>query len=206
MSSLLIGICSPLQAVLVLQAPPDEAQPGRFSFCPRSPSWRRRREFSVDAVKATYLFRFSSYVEWPESRAKVISSSASSATKTWRCTWSGCSTAWSVDGRPAKVRRVRRQGSRRCAHSLRRRDRVPRRRARCASWRSASPCSSSPTDRDGLDGGGVINFIEVDRNLRFEISLDAADRSGLEDRFGTAVGGGPRGRKEREVKKPGACG
>jgi hypothetical protein len=31
----------------------------------------------------------------------------------------------------------------------------------------------------GLDGGGVINFIEVDRNLRFEISLIAADRSGL---------------------------
>ena len=34
-------------------------------------------------------------------------------------------------------------------------------------------------DENGLDGGGVINFIEVDRNLRFEISLNAADRSGL---------------------------
>ena len=34
-------------------------------------------------------------------------------------------------------------------------------------------------DEHGLDGGGVINFIEVDRNLRFEISLNAADRSGL---------------------------
>ena len=36
------------------------------------------------------------------------------------------------------------------------------------------------TDNEhGLDGGGVINFIEVNRNLRFEISLNAADRSGL---------------------------
>ena len=33
--------------------------------------------------------------------------------------------------------------------------------------------------RDGLEGGGVINFVEVNRNLRFEISLDAADRAGL---------------------------
>jgi hypothetical protein len=32
---------------------------------------------------------------------------------------------------------------------------------------------------DGIEGGAVINFIEVDRNLRFEISLNAADRSGL---------------------------
>jgi hypothetical protein len=32
---------------------------------------------------------------------------------------------------------------------------------------------------EGLHGGGVINFIEVNRNLRFEISLDAAERSGL---------------------------
>ena len=32
---------------------------------------------------------------------------------------------------------------------------------------------------NGIDGGAVINFIEVDRNLRFEISLNAADRSGL---------------------------
>jgi len=36
------------------------------------------------------------------------------------------------------------------------------------------------TDHElGLDGGGIINFIEVDSNLRFEISLIAADRSGL---------------------------
>ena len=34
-------------------------------------------------------------------------------------------------------------------------------------------------DEHGLDAGGVINFIEVDRNVRFEISLIAADRSGL---------------------------
>ncbi len=34
-------------------------------------------------------------------------------------------------------------------------------------------------DENGIDGGGVINFIEVNRNLRFEISLNAADRSGL---------------------------
>jgi hypothetical protein len=34
-------------------------------------------------------------------------------------------------------------------------------------------------DRHGLDSGGVINFIETDRNVRFEISLLAADRARL---------------------------
>jgi hypothetical protein len=34
-------------------------------------------------------------------------------------------------------------------------------------------------NESGLDGGAVINFVEVNRNLRFEISLNAADRSGL---------------------------
>jgi hypothetical protein len=34
-------------------------------------------------------------------------------------------------------------------------------------------------DEGGFSAGAVINFIEVDRNVRFEISLVAADRAGL---------------------------
>ena len=50
---------------------------------------------------------------------------------------------------------------------------------RCARAPSRGRSCSSPKTRLGLDGGGIINFIEVNRNLRFEISLNAADRSGL---------------------------
>ena len=36
------------------------------------------------------------------------------------------------------------------------------------------------TDEErGLDDGGIINFIEADRRVRFEVSLTAASRAGL---------------------------
>ncbi len=34
-------------------------------------------------------------------------------------------------------------------------------------------------DARGLDAGGIINFVEASRNVRFEISLIAADRARL---------------------------
>ena len=34
-------------------------------------------------------------------------------------------------------------------------------------------------DRRGLDAGSVINFLEADRNVRFEVSLGASDRARL---------------------------
>ena len=54
--------------------------------------------------------------------------------------------------------------------------------ARTRSLRAAAiqrPILIVTEDENGLDGGAVINFIEVNRNLRFEISLNAADRSRL---------------------------
>jgi hypothetical protein len=34
-------------------------------------------------------------------------------------------------------------------------------------------------DPHGFDAGGVINFLETDRNVRFEVSLGASDRARL---------------------------
>ena len=52
-------------------------------------------------------------------------------------------------------------------------------RARCAPARDRAADPHRHRRRTRLDGGGVINFIEVNRNVRFEISLNAADRARL---------------------------
>ena len=54
-----------------------------------------------------------------------------------------------------------------------------RARARCALRPLQRPILIVTDDKRGLDAGGVINFIETERNVRFEISLLAADRARL---------------------------
>lgn len=137
-------------------------------------------QFSTDAVKAAYLFRFASYVDWPD------------AAKPDSAFWIGVVGAedvavhlehlvngMSAHGKPVRVRRVRSARDLDGLHIL---------YVGANVFRSARPLrlraiempillvTDSPV---GLDGGGVINFITVNRNLRFEISLDAAKRSGL---------------------------
>lgn len=136
--------------------------------------------FSADAVKAAYLFRFASYVEWPDSARKGdafiigVVGAEDVAVHLERLL-----TGMTVRGRPAKVRRVRSAEDLAGAHILYVGARVFR-SSRPLRLRAIEKPILLVTDvREGLEGGGVINFMEVNRNLRFEISLDAADRAGL---------------------------
>ena len=137
-------------------------------------------QFSIEAVKAAYLFRFASYVEWPESMKGegpflIGVAGAESVAVHLEHLLNGMS----VHGRPAKVRRVRTADDLNGLHILYvgpnyfRGSRPLRERA------IEKPILLVTDSPGGFEGGGVINFIEVDRNLRFEISLDAAERSGL---------------------------
>ncbi len=136
-------------------------------------------QFSIDAVKAAYLFRFASYVEWPAlapDKPFVIGvfGAEDVAVHLERLT-----AGITIRGRPTKVVRLRSgdklggvcilyvgQRVYRGAHTL---------RARAGRL----PILLVTDNLDGLDDGAVINFIEVNRNLRFEMSVDAADRAGL---------------------------
>lgn len=137
-------------------------------------------QFSIEAVKAAYLFRFASYVEWPDSMKGegpfVIGiAGAEDVAVHLEHLLNGKS----VQGRTPRVRRVRTADDLSGVHILyvgTNQFRVSR-PLRLRAIRK--PILLVTDAREGLDGGGVINFIEVNRNLRFEISLDAADRSGL---------------------------
>jgi len=137
-------------------------------------------QFSVDAVKAAYLFRFAQYVEWPQSLPPNVpfvigvNGAEDVAVHLERLV-----PGLSVDGRPVKVQRVTRvqelDGIQILFISAKNFSRTRSLRARAIE----KPILLVTEDDSGLDGGAIINFIEVNRNLRFEISLNAADRSGL---------------------------
>ena len=136
--------------------------------------------FSADAVKAAFLFRFASYVEWPAESAPhgpfvIAVASAEEVAKHL----DGILPRVTVRGRPAVVRRVTRVEDLGGVHILYvGMDSLPRTRVlrRAALER---PILIVTDDVDGMDAGGVINFIAADRNVRFEVSLVAADRARL---------------------------
>ena len=137
-------------------------------------------QFSIDAVKAAYLFRFASYVEWPEkARGEPVFVIGIVGAEDVAVHLEHLVNGMSVQGKPAKVRRVSTAAQLDGVHILYIGARV---------FRSSRPLRARAMEKpilivtdavDGLDGGGVINFIEVNRNLRFEISVDAAERNSL---------------------------
>jgi hypothetical protein len=136
-------------------------------------------QFAIDAVKAAYLFRFASYVEWPPAAPDKpfvigVFGAEDVAVHLERLT-----TGVTIGGRPAKVARLRSGADLDGVHILYVGPRVYR-GARPLRQRAAKlPVLLVTENLDGLDDGAVINFIEVNRNLRFEISLQAADHAGL---------------------------
>jgi len=136
--------------------------------------------YSADAVKAAYLFRFASYVEWPGGRTGDapfvfgVHGADDVAVHLERLT-----TGMSLRGRRAEVRRIRSVADLKGVQMLYVGPLVFRGSRPLRAAAANLPILLVTDHDDGLQGGAVINFIEANRNLRFEISLDAADRCGL---------------------------
>lgn len=136
--------------------------------------------FSSAEVKAAYLHRFASYVEWPAAAPGdgpflIGVNGADEVANHLERLLVGVT----VNGRRAELRRVERAQDLPGVHIL---YIGPQSLARSRSVREAAvqlPILLVTDDASGFEAGGVINFIEVNRNVRFEISLNAADRSGL---------------------------
>ncbi|MEO8062125.1 MAG: YfiR family protein [Pseudomonadota bacterium] len=137
--------------------------------------------FSADAVKAAFLYRFASYIEWPEDAPAagpfvIAVYGAEDVAKQL----DELLPKMTVHGRPALVRRVTRASELEGVHILYVGPKEPLARSR--SLREAAillPILIVTDDVRGLDAGGVINFIEASPKVRFEVSLAAADRARL---------------------------
>jgi len=136
--------------------------------------------FSAEAVKAAFLFRFASFVQWPSDVPTEgpfiigVVGGDPVADQLERLL-----PGMSVRGQSAQVRRVTKPAELAGVRIL---YVGPDAGAR---WRAVrAEASTLPilvvTDRaDNFDDGGVINFVDAPRNVRFEVSLIAADRARL---------------------------
>jgi hypothetical protein len=155
--------------------------------------------YSEDSVKAAYLYRFAGYVDWPN-KVPVdapfiidVLGSPGVAHELRRLLQNHA-----ANGREAQVREisgVRDLGNAQimfvgAGHAKLLRGMVPA---------AGLPAVLLVTDEEGgLGAGSALNFLTIDRNVRFEVSLTAADRWGLKissELLGVAVRvlGGGRG-------------
>ncbi len=135
--------------------------------------------FSADAVKAAFLYRFASYIEWPDiaqsNEFVVAVSGADGVADQLEQLLPGIT----VHGKPAKLRRVARPSDLGGVHIL---YIGPQSLSHTRALRQAAiklPILMVTEDPKGFDAGGIINFVEQNRNVRFEVSLAGAQRARL---------------------------
>ena len=136
--------------------------------------------YSIESVKAAFLYRFLEYVEWPESARTdgpltiAVLDDEALSTELHR----------NVRGRTAQGREVRV----RTVSSVQEGLEAQVLFVSSGSRKKLAPVANSNahdpvlivTEGDGaLERGSVINFVVVDGNVRFEISLPAAEQRGL---------------------------
>jgi hypothetical protein len=138
-------------------------------------------EYSEDAVKAAYLYRFAGYIGWQDGAAAEgpftidVLGSPGVARELRRLL-----PGHPINGQTAQVREItghRDLGSPRIVYIA----------PTHADWlrttllpQARSTSMLLVTDEEGgLTAGSAINFLTIDRNVRFEVSLSAAERWGL---------------------------
>jgi hypothetical protein len=134
---------------------------------------------SAEAVKATFLYRFAGYVEWPPSMSEVAFTIGVVDNEPVAEHLDRLLATITIHGLPARWKRLRAGDSLEGIHvlyvgasnsihaRLLRKDAVKK---------TILLVSDSPR---GLADGAVINFLGSSRTVRFEVSLPNATRSGL---------------------------
>jgi hypothetical protein len=135
--------------------------------------------YSPAAVKAAFLHRFASYVAWPgeptsDDPFTIAVAGADEVAEQLESLLPGLT----IQNRPARIRRVAAADDLAGVHILYVGHSVQRARSLIVAAAS-KPILTVTDDDEGLTTGSVINFVKIGRNIRFEISLSAAERSRL---------------------------
>jgi len=137
---------------------------------------------SETAVKAAFLFNFSKYVGWPASAAEDASQAFpvcviadEEFTEQVRLTIEG----EKVDGRPLTAVRPRTLTAARQCRMLFVGDGEMNRAAPLLRGLRDTPVLTVGESPEFLDQGGVIAFVRVGRNVRFDVNRATAQRHGL---------------------------
>lgn len=136
--------------------------------------------YSVESVKAAFLYRFLEYVEWPSGTSTegplVIAVLGDDAL--------GAELHRNVRGRSAQGREVRVRNVASVQEGIDAQvlfvsAQWKKRLAAIADSHTHDPVLVVTEGDGALERGSVINFLVVDGNVRFEISLPAAEQRGL---------------------------
>ena len=137
--------------------------------------------YREDAVKAAFLYRFTGYIEWPEqvlqSRPQftiAVLDGDSVAKELSRLL-----TRRAIKNMPARVKKIdspRQVGD---AQMLYVGTDYAGNRREFISALAGKPVLIVTDHPRGLDDGGAVNFMRVDRRVRFEVSLTAAQNAGI---------------------------
>jgi hypothetical protein len=140
----------------------------------------QRAAYSADEVKAAFLYRFGTYVEWPVAKAAgdpitIAVLGAPSVAMVLADYVPGRN----IQGRPVQVRPIARIGDVRDAELLFIGPEHSDRLAELVEALGNRPVLVVADAPDGLKRGAMVNFQLVDQRVRFEISLRNARAAGL---------------------------
>jgi YfiR/HmsC-like len=136
--------------------------------------------YSADAVKAAFLYRFTSYIEWPSAAVEgpqfTIEVLGADGVATELQSLLASHTVKNLPVRVLSIKDPRELGDAQILYI------GPGFRGdlhRVIGTLSAQPILTVTDSQRGLESGSTINFLPVEQRVRFEVSISAAERSGL---------------------------
>jgi len=138
------------------------------------------QQYSEDEVKAVFLYRFTSFIEWPpSSESAPVFTIAVLGADGVAAALAHLLSGRSIKDKPAQVHKITRiqdLGNARIVYiGASGHDDL----TALAAAVGDRPVLIVTSDAQGLARGGTINFVSMDRHVRFEVSLTEASRAGL---------------------------
>jgi hypothetical protein len=137
---------------------------------------RAAEDYSEDAVKAAFLYRFAGYVTWPQELGSgapfTIAVLGADGTVG---ALERLLPNHSIRNHHAQVRRIQRVQDLGDAQMLYVVSGHPEQARKVIGALNGQPVLVVTDEEGGLEEGSVVNFLLVDRRVRFEISLSAAE-------------------------------
>jgi len=137
-------------------------------------------QYSEDAVKAVFLYRFTGFIDWPPATAStpeftiaVVGSDEVSEALTRLLA------GRSIKGKPARILAIQRIQDIGDACMVYLGSSRPEELAAITALAAHRPILVVTSAEHSLERGGTINFVVIDRHVRFEVSFPAANRAGL---------------------------
>ncbi|MEO8443371.1 MAG: YfiR family protein, partial [Betaproteobacteria bacterium] len=133
-------------------------------------------------VKAAYIFKFAGYVEWPDgvfAQPDTPLNIAVLGDDEIAAELAQITAGRMVDGRPVRVKRTRDSDATADAHMLFVGRAEIARLPQLAKQARAKPVLILTDAPGALNQGSMINFMLIQQRVKFEISLDEAERRGL---------------------------